>query len=433
MGRPPGEGERAARRGYVHQDRFSARLIYLALLDGSLEWVGLADRRAGTFDDLVLGLKGEIVGHQFKKSAAPTPTGLTALLLGKGCTIAALAVSFTELRQQFPNSRLRLRYLDNCPPSSNDRLIAKNKLSSTAALLDEIRRNPDRPLKDWKRTPWSQVMEKLHTATGLAEADFDAFWLSLELVLGDDAVPALEASNDPNRDTEIEQLFERLPALIDGDPERDRWAHDDLLAALGWQADAGRIHAFPVQRHVQSNPATEARMAQALDTQTSGYLALIGPPGSGKSTFLQREIRPAARRRVIRYLAFVPGLAQGQGRGEADNFFDDVNRQLGDAGLERRRIRDATRQLRQQEFAHLLSKAGERFANDGIEFVIIIDGLDHVPREERPADSFLATLPLPQALPAGVKIILGTQRLDDLGLPPQVEALSCSRFRGHRV
>lgn len=420
--RPPGEGERAARRGYVHQDRYSARLIHAALLDGSLKWVGLADRKAGKFDDLVLGLEAEVVGHQFKKSAAPAPIGLTQLLLGTNGEIAELAVSFMELRQQFPDDRIRLRYLDDSPPSTNDRLISNNNLSTTAAFLDEARRSFSRPLARWLLTAWAPVITKLHIASGLDEANFDAFWASLELVLGHDAAQAFDTNSDPYKTAEVEQIFERLPAIIEGDPDRDRWTREEILAALNWQIDAGRVHVFPILHHVQSNPATEARMANALAAEPSGYFALVGAPGSGKSTFLQREIRPTRQRRVIRSLAFVPGLAQGQGRGEADNFFDDVIRELTRAGLDRKRMRDPTTQLRQQEFEHLLAKAGERYRSDGIEFVLIIDGLDHVPREERPSHSFLAALPLPQAVPEGVKIVLGTQRLNDLGLPPQVEA-----------
>lgn len=75
------ERERSARRGYVHQDRSSARLIYQAILDRKLDWVGLADRQAGVADDLVLGTRDRISAHQFKKSENPQPVGITALLL----------------------------------------------------------------------------------------------------------------------------------------------------------------------------------------------------------------------------------------------------------------------------------------------------------------------------------------------------------------
>jgi hypothetical protein len=66
-------------------------------------------------------------------------------------------------------------------------------------------------------------------------------------------------------------------------------------------------------------------------------------------------------------------------------------------------------------------EAGERYERDGIRTIIVVDGLDHVPREERPAHSLLAELPLPAAVPKGVTFVLGTQRLDLAHLKPAVQ------------
>jgi hypothetical protein len=68
----PGEGERRAQRGFQNQYKVSAALIYSALLHNRLNWIGVADRSAGILDDLVLGLDGRVVGHQFKSSKFPT-------------------------------------------------------------------------------------------------------------------------------------------------------------------------------------------------------------------------------------------------------------------------------------------------------------------------------------------------------------------------
>lgn len=111
--RAPGEGERAARRGYVHQDRASARLIYRHLLDRNLKWIGLADRTAGVADDLVLGLSQSLLAHQFKRSLQPKAFGLEALLLGAQNTVADLAAAFFALRTQFPATPVRIAYITN--------------------------------------------------------------------------------------------------------------------------------------------------------------------------------------------------------------------------------------------------------------------------------------------------------------------------------
>ena len=76
----PREGERRAQRGYQAQYAASARLIYQALLRNELDSIGLADRKTRVLDDLVLGLRGSVVGHQFKSSQFPAPFRLRALL-----------------------------------------------------------------------------------------------------------------------------------------------------------------------------------------------------------------------------------------------------------------------------------------------------------------------------------------------------------------
>lgn len=108
----------------------------------------------------------------------------------------------------------------------------------------------------------------------------------------------------------------------------------------------------------------------------------------------------------------MPGAAQGVGRGEADNFLTDVGAQLHNSGLAGLRLRDDSLHERRERFGVLMRQAGERFHHDGIRRFIVVDGLDHVPREERPTTSLLGELPLPAAIPNGVVFVLGTQRLD---------------------
>lgn len=108
------------------------------------------------------------------------------------------------------------------------------------------------------------------------------------------------------------------------------------------------------------------------------------------------------------------------GRGEADNFLTDVGTQLRNSGLVGLRLRDDSLHERREQFGVLVQQAGERFDRDGIRTIIVVDGLDHVPREERPTNSLLGELPLPAAIPNGVVFILGTQRLDLANLKPAV-------------
>ncbi|MTJ80158.1 MAG: ATP-binding protein [Telmatospirillum sp.] len=421
--RPPGEGERAARRGYVHQDRSSARLIYEALANRTLMWVGLADRAAGVADDFVLGLDNVVVAHQFKRSLRPAAIGLTALLLGEGCAIAELATAYTCLRKQFPQLRMRLRYLTNDFPSKNDRLIKGDRHSNTAELIAECEAHPRRTLAEWRATRWKPVINELAQRSRLSDSDFESFWMNFDLVVGPRAVPAFDLSEDKSKQDQIEGLARALSTLVADNSQKDRWSRAELLEAVGWpdRFSLRFAHTFPVGAYVQRNEVTEGNLSKAISAYSSGYLSLVGPPGAGKSTLLQRAIRDQPHLRVVRYLAFVPGTAQGQGRGEADSFYDDVNCQLASANLELLRLKDDSTWARQQQFEHLLARASERHVLDGTRYIIVVDGLDHISREEHPDRSLLAALPLPQAVPDGVLFLLGTQRLDLEDMPTAVQ------------
>jgi len=422
IARPPGEGERQARRGLVHQDRASARLVYEALVERRLRWIGLADRNAGVADDFVLGLNDFVVAHQFKKSDAPSAIGLTALLLGTGSAIAKLADSYHTLKQQFPQGSVSLRYLTNDYPSTHDKLITGDTTSSTAAFLAEWAAHPIRTLVEWQATSWRPLVDKLAAASKLTESEFEEFWRNFDLVMGPDASPVLDPGEDDRRRAQVEELARALSVLVVDDSNKDRWSRAELLEALGWPDRYGLrfTHAFPIGAYVQRNNVTEARLVEAIAANTRGYVSLVGPPGAGKSTLLQRELRERPGLYIARYLAFVPGTAQGQGRGEADSFYDDLNAQLAATGLTPLRWRDDSTWARQQVFDHLLMQAGERHTKHGTRYVIVVDGLDHVPREEHPDRSLLSVLPLPQSVPDGVTFVLGTQRLDLRDMPAAV-------------
>ncbi|MGH0337940.1 hypothetical protein ACQ7N0_00640 [Escherichia coli] len=116
------------------------------------------------------------------------------------------------------------------------------------------------------------------------------------------------------------------------------------------------VHRFPIGAHVQRNRDTELQLLQTIRNTIQGYVALIGPPGSGKSTLLQTTLATEYNTRVVRYLAFIPGAAQGVGRGEADDFFEDISAQLRSSGLPGLRLRDSSQFERREQFGELLNK-----------------------------------------------------------------------------
>ncbi len=427
----PGEGERSAQRGYTGQYGLSAAAIYDALRNDELEWVGLADRSAGIADDVVLGFPTRVVGHQFKMSKFADQFRLNTLLNGADGLLQPLSVAWQTLKRCHPGKSIEIRLVTNDYPSKkeNDRLTS-DKGSHSAAFLSEFGAMPKCSLAEWRASKWQPFIDELCKASGLSEPDFDEFLQSLTIVYGPAADFVQTHRLTPEDARLAEEIAAILPRLVADLRDKDRWTRAELLHELRWRDSAvtHHVHRFPVGVHVQRNAPTELALREAIDRNTSGYLSLVGPPGAGKSTLLQAYLETEQNLLLVRYLAFMPDVGQGLGRGEADDFFDDIVTQLRRTGLRGLRLRDESLHERRENFDALLQEAGDRFSNRGIRTLIVIDGLDHVPREERPERSFLAELPLPRAVPDGVIFVLGTQtlQLDDIrpAVRDQAEAIS---------
>jgi len=419
----PGEGERNAQRGYVQQYLSAAAAIYAALDRDQLNWIGLADRSAGIADDLVLGLPGKVVGHQFKTSFYPKAFQIEALLLGSEKMLLKLVTAWLSLRQSHVEGLTEIRFVTNDFPSqaTNDHLLG-GKGDHSAAFLQEFELNQSRTLSEWRATPWQPFIDKLATNSGLNEVDFEAFLHSVHFHTGSAADFILSHRLPPESQRLVQQIATKLPYLVIDRRNKDRWSRAELLEELGWKDRfiVHRPHQFPIGEHVQRNRKTEQQLLNSISHLDHGYVSLVGPPGTGKSTLLQSALSGGPTLRLVRYLAYMPGEGQGIGRGEAEDFLDDLNTQLRQSGLAGRLVCNNSLQERQQEFELLLRHAGDRYHDENIRTIIIVDGLDHIPREEQPARSLLTELPLPDALPKGVLILLGTQRLDLTGLKYQV-------------
>lgn len=418
----PAEGERRAIRGYVGQYEKAGAAIYAALERDQLRWVGVADRSAGIADDLVLGFDGLVVGHQFKTSKFPGTFTVETIFTGADGLLKPLIHAWQCLSKDNPDARVEIRLVVNDIPSVNDK-PGDTSPPHSAAFLDEYERFPDRSLQEWRASGWGRLVDLLQHASGLNEAEFERFLHCLRMVHGAAADFVQFHKLGAEQSRLASEIARTLPKLVTDARDKDRWSRDELLQELGWRDPARtlHIHRFPVGAYVQRNRDTEITLLEALRAVVQGYLALIGPPGSGKSTLLQVALATEPNIRLVRYLAYVPGAAQGVGRGEADSFLEDVDTQLRNGGLVGLRLRDNSLHERREQFGALLKQAGERYERDGIRTIIVADGLDHVPREERPTHSLLGELPLPAAIPTGVTFVLGTQRLDLAHMKPAVK------------
>ena len=184
---------------------------------------------------------------------------------------------------------------------------------------------------------------------------------------------------------------------------------DMLFERLGWidRLQFRNPHAFPVPAVYAANEAARQHLQTRLAALTGGYVALVGPAGAGKSTLLASLTWP--QRRVVRYYAFVPDASDPlSGRGEADSFLHDVSLALEGVGVRRHGVGNDLRTQR-TVFQEQLADAGQQWQDSGEVTVVVVDGLDHIPREQNPSRSLLEELPAPGGLPEGVFVVLGTQ------------------------
>lgn len=154
---------------------------------------------------------------------------------------------------------------------------------------------------------------------------------------------------------------------------------------------------------------------QLLD-KNSKYIFLQGGPGTGKSSLLSfwRHQQPHC---MVQYYVFdfinPESYKNESNRGTQDSFLHDLNLQLKVS------LRDNNSYLGdniKDIFYSLLNKASQRYENTGIRTIVIVDGLDHIPREYKISDNLIKVLPHPDNIPNGITFVLGSQTFSLDGL-----------------
>ncbi len=423
----PAEGERAAVVGLRGQYGLAARIVVAKLR--TLEWIRVADPEAGVADDFQFKAGPMRHALQVKWAQYPASFGWAELVNPSGATpslMECLAEAWQRLRSSWsgplevhlcsneypsvavPPATTPLGACDASPPKHFAAFLARSfrplrdEIVKGTALWRDLEALPE--VRDW-RPAW----DALRAAADLDDENFVRFIGDLVLQFGQQAGDAATHWDAGAADADIKHIGATLQALV-ADPARPlQLSRDEFLDRLGWR-DRLRYrnpHTFPVPRVYSANEAARSLLMERLQTLPGGYLALVGPAGSGKSTLLA-TIAPDGHR-VVRYYAFVPDSPDPlSARGEAESFLHDLALALDEAGLFRRGYGNDLRSQRAVVF-DLLDQARVRWRDRREPTLIIVDGLDHIPREQRPARSLLEELPPPSALGDGVFIVLGTQ------------------------
>jgi len=408
----PGEGERRAMSGYRPQYLIGASLILKALEQGNLEWVRIADFEIDhPVDDIQIATTGRIDAYQIKWAqygGTVTLRNLKQPTDKKQALFKQLSQGWSELKQKYPHQRVVVHLTTNripaYTPSGMPKTQRKPKPYHLSAFIEQswlpTQREGDFVAKD----NWNPVWKLLQDVTKLSNEEFTAFIQDCRFDF---------QTQSPQETPDIIAIYNLLIKIASSTEQIIQLDRNELLSRLEWtqRYEFRNRHEFPAPQYLyRPIQHTVSELSRKLDNITGGYIGVFGLPGSGKSTFLTQTLRTLPIR-LIRYYAYVPDAQDPSVlRGESVNFFHDVTLKLDNLGFKGGERPDSKNRVTLiNRFHKQLQLIGQDYEKTGTQTVILVDGLDHISREQDPERSLLTDLPTPNAIPTGVYIIVSSQ------------------------
>jgi hypothetical protein len=283
---------------------------------------------------------------------------------------------------------------------------------------------------DFDRIADAKVREILTEQTG-SEAATKHFFLSFRFYLDR---PSIERYEDGVRrrlsqlGVAIEgqlNLKDRLRSWvrIKSEPQPDGLIRiEDIRKAACWQQLRPMPQSFEVPTdYVLPDKRFYDEFVDSIQSGQTGCIVLTASPGVGKSTFLSYFYKDQKGKDlpVVRHHYFLSLSDRTSGRSDdariAESLMSDILSQYPEAlGTL------ANNNPSYVDLAKWVEACGGYFAERGRSLVIIIDGLDHVWREERSIESLNRLFEQLLSPPKGVVVVVGTQPVSDDHLPSRL-------------
>ncbi|MEY8758952.1 NACHT domain-containing protein [Chryseobacterium tongliaoense] len=418
------KGERAAIGGYLPQFDEFARFVYINLFNKTLSWIRVADPEAEKLDDILYSTNTEVHAYQIKWTIADSVITFKQFMN----LFPKIFESWKKLKEKYTGKTVVPHLITNKIASVNDQIKLQDGTSDNftgfiTCVLNKIRQEiqPDKK--------WNNII-KLMQDCCTTEIEF---WEFIKVFDFQHNYQQKNFSIQNSRyDKEEQDLTDLSRFIIEKVANPDRlveFSSSQIINGLGW---GDRFRTMFNHELIYTNSAYQPIKAtiDELDRKfsevTQGYLYLIGGPGSGKSTLLNQWSKTISEK-VVKYYAFdflQPSSPKNfYERGNAVNLFYDLVLQLKDAGIYSSEILPYKDIIFLKDiFIKQLGLLNEKFKTNGQKTVILIDGLDHVPREyQEVANTFLKELPVPDAIPDGVIFILGSQSFELRDIPQEIK------------
>ena len=142
----------------------------------------------------------------------------------------------------------------------------------------------------------------------------------------------------------------------------------------------------------------------------SGYIALLGTPGSCKTTLLTDVTKSLDNDyRVITYYAYHPSDQKPiiAPRGCVDNFLNDITKLIDEAFGETSLPPKNEKNALIEKLNKQIAKIHDDYINNNKKTILVIDGLDHIERPDSPQihESFLGEVPASDSIPDVLLIV----------------------------
>ncbi|GLU55197.1 hypothetical protein Dfri01_46580 [Dyadobacter frigoris] len=412
-------GEVAALAGYFFQYEIFATEIYNHLLENRLVWVEFASSAAGKLDDVLLGTEDKVIAYQIKQIASSNFSYRELMHSDTESIFQGLFKGWKSFKTKFPTKKIDARFITTQNVSAHDQItsyVGKQK-PSFQKFLENFWLQIQKGEYTTATIPkvWQLVFDELVSEADATDDEMISFIIDLKFVFNYKTDQFLyDSYTQAKRLAHITKIATGIAQIV-AKKGNVRYNRTQFLAEFGLrdQFETRFQHAFFVdEKHYQPIGHTLLQLASVIKRKNKGYIALVGNAGSGKSTLLTKWLTGSPHK-VLKYYAYTNvEMSYEYGyRGEASYFLHDLLVQIRESGTV---LQD---RLPEKELVDLQRHLGEeltKLSNRDEKVFIIVDGLDHISREQQVTKSLIQVLPLPNAIPDNIYFILGSRTVTQL-------------------